>query len=114
VNIGVLRNSASEALDRLSPGAPVEGAIRKCPLLLLDRYSAFADVDLDVRGLLPLLVKLVAEDHGGDGEHPDDEVENIAIHALAAAESDVETKSGKQPKACVDLDQYGRCMPADY
>jgi hypothetical protein len=87
---------------------------RNAELLLLDGDSAFADIDLDASGLLPLLVELIAKNHGGDGEHADDEIENIAVHALVAAESVVETKNGKQPKACVDLDQYGRCMPADY
>jgi len=35
---------------------------------------------IDTRGLLPLLVKLIAEDRDGDDERADDEVENVAIH----------------------------------
>jgi hypothetical protein len=31
---------------------------------------------------LPLLVELIAEDHGSDAKHADDEVENVAIHGL--------------------------------
>ena len=29
-----------------------------------------------------LLVELIAEDHGGDGERADDEVENVQLHSL--------------------------------
>ena len=32
-------------------------------LLLLNRNSAFTDVDLDAGGLLPLLVELIDNDH---------------------------------------------------
>jgi hypothetical protein len=39
-------------------------------LLLLDGNTAFVDIDLDASGLLPLLVELMAEDHGGDGSAP--------------------------------------------
>jgi hypothetical protein len=49
-------------------------------LLLLDGNTAFADIDLDPSGLLPLLVELIAEDHGGDGERTDDEVENVTTY----------------------------------
>ena len=30
-------------------------------------------------GFLPLLIELIAEDRGGDGEYADDQVENVAI-----------------------------------
>jgi hypothetical protein len=49
-------------------------------LLLLDGNAALADVDLDACSLVPFLVELIAQDHGGDGERADDEVENVAIH----------------------------------
>jgi hypothetical protein len=39
-----------------------------------------ADVDLDASGLLPLLVKLIAQYPGDDGECADYEVKNVAIH----------------------------------
>jgi hypothetical protein len=53
---------------------------RIAELLLLDGNTALANVDLDASGLLPLLLELIAQDHGGDGERADDEVENIACH----------------------------------
>jgi hypothetical protein len=49
-------------------------------LLLLDGNTAIADADLDTRGFLPLLVELITEDRGRDGEHADNEVKNVAIH----------------------------------
>jgi len=51
-------------------------------LLLLDGYSAFANVDLDTGGLLPLLVELITDHRGDDGKNADDEVENVTIHGL--------------------------------
>jgi hypothetical protein len=48
-------------------------------LLCLDENAGFADVDLDAGGLLALLVEPIAQDHGGDGERADDEVEDVAI-----------------------------------
>ena len=57
-------------------------------LPFLDGNSAFANVDLDVRGLLPLLVEPIAKTHGGDGEHPDDKVETVAIPGRVAPETD--------------------------
>lgn len=53
-------------------------------LFLLDGDAAFADVDLDAGGLLPLLIELIAEDYGGDGEYADDEVKNVTIHGPTA------------------------------
>jgi hypothetical protein len=53
-------------------------------LLLLDGNAAFADVDLDASGLLPLLVELIAQDHDGNDERADNKVENSAIHRPAA------------------------------
>ena len=48
--------------------------------LLLDGHAVLADVDLDASGLLPLLVEVITQDRGGDGERADDEVENVAIN----------------------------------
>jgi hypothetical protein len=53
-------------------------------LLLLDGNAAFADVDLDAGGLLPILVELIAQDHDGNGERADNKVENSATHRPAA------------------------------
>jgi hypothetical protein len=33
---------------------------------------------------VPFLVELIAEDHRGDGERADEEVENVTIHSLMA------------------------------
>ena len=52
--------------------------------LLLDGNAAFADVELDGGGLLPLLVELIAQDHDGNGELADNKLENSAIHVPAA------------------------------
>ena len=49
-------------------------------LLLLDRNSAFADVDLDAIGFLALLVELIANNSNNDSQRTDDDVKNIAIH----------------------------------
>ena len=49
-------------------------------LLLFDGNTALADVDLDARRLLPLLVELIAQDDGRDSERADDEVKNVAIY----------------------------------
>ena len=51
-------------------------------LLLLDRNSAFADIDLDAGGLLTLLVEHITEHAANDDEHADEEVQNVAIHVL--------------------------------
>ena len=53
-------------------------------LLRLDGNAAFADVDLDASGLLPLLVELIAQDHDGNDERADNKVENVVIHRSAA------------------------------
>jgi hypothetical protein len=52
----------------------------KYRLLLLDRNATVADADLDAGGLLPLMIELVTEDYGGNGEYTDDEVESVPIH----------------------------------
>jgi hypothetical protein len=77
-------------LLRTSTVKPVIGSFRMAhyrghhpgiaKLLLFDGNTAFADVYLDASGLLPLLVELIAEDYGGNGERADDKVENVAIH----------------------------------
>jgi hypothetical protein len=56
-------------------------------ILLLDGNAAFADVELDAGGLLPLLVELIAQDHDGNGELADNKLENSAIHLPAALSS---------------------------
>jgi hypothetical protein len=53
-------------------------------LLRLDGNAARADIDLDAGCLLPFLVELMAEHHGGDDERGDDEVENVTIHGRGA------------------------------
>jgi hypothetical protein len=77
---------------------------RNAELLLLDRNTAFSEVDLDTGGLLPLLIELVAEYPGGDGENADDDLENVTVHGLVAplgpgnASSDQPTlSSGRVP-----------------
>jgi hypothetical protein len=55
-------------------------ASEKYRLLLLDRNATVADADPDAGGLLPLLIELVAEDYGSNGEHTDDEIEGVTIH----------------------------------
>jgi hypothetical protein len=49
-------------------------------LLGLDGNTALADVDVDTRRLLLLLVKLIADDQDGYDEYADDEVEEVTIH----------------------------------
>ena len=51
-------------------------------LLLFDGNAALADVDLDAGRLVPFLVEQIAEDHSGDSERADDEVENVTIHSV--------------------------------
>ena len=58
--------------------------IGQLKILLLDGNAAFADVELDASGLLPLLVELIAQDHDGNGELADNKLENGAIHLPAA------------------------------
>ena len=53
---------------------------RNVELFLLNGNATIADADIDVGGLLPLLVILIAENHRADGKRPDDDVKNIAIH----------------------------------
>jgi len=79
LNIGPLRNL--EALyRRFRNDAPSTRHPGNPELLLFDGNTAFADVDVDTGGLLPLLVELIAEDRDGDDERADDEVKNAAIH----------------------------------
>ena len=68
------RASQSAALSRALPG--------NAALLLFDGNAVFADIDLNSGGLLPLLVELIANHHGDDGENADDEVENVTIRGL--------------------------------
>jgi hypothetical protein len=51
-------------------------------LLLFDGNAALADVDLDAGRLVPFLIEQIAEDHSGDSERADDEVENVSIHSV--------------------------------
>ena len=82
--MGPFRNSNQKAVDRVFQSAAL---LRAHPgnaaLLLLDGNAGFADIDLNTGGLLPLLVELIANHHGDDGERADDEIENIAIHDRA-------------------------------
>jgi hypothetical protein len=62
--------------------------VRHCPchprtegLLLFDRDAALADLDLDVAGTLPILVDLIAESHGNDGERANAELQEVADHS---------------------------------
>ena len=54
----------------------------KPELFLLNRNTAFADVDFDAGGLLPLLIELIADDHRDDDERADHEVESVTIYDL--------------------------------
>jgi hypothetical protein len=55
-------------------------APEKYRLLLDDRNATIADADFDAGGLLSLVIKLVTNDYGGNGEHTDDEIESVTIH----------------------------------
>ena len=72
-----------ETLDRLSQSAALSNAgPGNTELLFLDGNSTFADADLDAGGLLPLLVKLIANHRSDDGENTDDQIENVTIYSL--------------------------------
>ena len=58
--------------------------VEKWALLLLDGNTAIADADRDAGGLLPLLLELIAEQHGDDGKRADREVSDVTIHPIAA------------------------------
>jgi hypothetical protein len=61
-------------------------------LFLLNGNSALADVYFDASRFLPLLVEQIAGDQGSDGEHADNEVENVAIHGLVGPENNISIK----------------------
>ena len=58
-------------------------------LLLLNGNSAFADAYFDAGRFFPLLVKLIAEHHSGDGEHADGDIENVTIYGLVDPENNM-------------------------
>ena len=92
-----LRNLDRQALDRVSQSAaPSRAHSGNIELLLLDRNATLTDTYLDASGLLPLLVELIANDHGNDDEHADNEVENVTLHSLVPR-LDPENASSDQP-----------------
>ena len=92
---------------------PLVGVFRMTPnrgrhsseLLLLDGNAALTDTDLDSGRLLSLLIELIAEDRGGDGEHADDEVENVAIHGLVAPAAGEVIEAGNVSFTCFDRER---------
>ena len=58
-------------------------------LFLLNGNSALPEIYFHASRFLPLLVELIADDHGSDGEHPDGEIENVTIYGLAAPENGI-------------------------
>jgi len=63
-----------------------------------------ADIDLDAGRLLTILIELIAEDHGNDSEHANDEIESVAISdgPLAARNPEQREAAPVRNMACIN------------